>query len=110
LVWSVLHHEEGQAVMEIDLLRERNRLAVVSLLAGNITGSLPFTDIQEKTGLTSGNLSSHLRMLETHGLVRIEKSFSGRKPCTTVFLKERGREALEDFVTEMERFIATYRS
>jgi DNA-binding MarR family transcriptional regulator len=96
--------------MEIDLLRERNRLAVVSLLAGSITGSLPFTDIQEKTGLTSGNLSSHLRMLETHGLVRIEKSFSGRKPCTTVFLKERGREALEDFVTEMERFIATYRS
>lgn len=96
--------------MEIDLLRERNRLAVVSLLAGSITGSLPFTDIQEKTGLTAGNLSSHLRMLETHGLVRIEKSFSGRKPCTTVFLKERGREALEDFVTEMEQFIATYRS
>ncbi len=96
--------------MEIDLLRERNRLAVVSLLAGCITGSLPLTDIQEKTGLTSGNLSSHLRMLERHGLVRIEKSFSGRKPCTTVFLEERGRKALEDFVTEMEQFIATYRS
>ncbi len=49
---------------DTELLHDRNRLSIVSLLASSVVGSLSFKEIQEKTELTAGNLSSHLRDME----------------------------------------------
>lgn len=46
------------------------------------------------TGLTWGNLSSHLRKLEEAGYTAVEKTFDGRKPRTVISLTAQGREAL----------------
>ena len=45
-----------------------------------------------RTGLTWGNLSSHLNRLEEAGYVSIEKTFRGKKPWTMIRLSS-GRAA-----------------
>ena len=54
------------------------------------------------TGLTKGNLSSHLSKLEEGGLVEIEKRFVDKKTQTLVRLSDSGREAIEAYWKEME--------
>jgi DNA-binding transcriptional ArsR family regulator len=46
------------------------------------------------TGLTKGNLSSHLSKLEEAGLVEIEKRFVGKKTQTLASLSDQGRGAV----------------
>jgi hypothetical protein len=54
---------------------------------------LPF--VQSGTGLSSGNLSSHLTKPEAAGLLSIEKDFVGRMPCTRVQLTEVDRKTID---------------
>lgn len=79
------------------------------MLGSSPTGAAAFTEIRERTGLTAGNLSSHLRTMENAGLVSITKEFQGRRPLTTVELTEAGRRALEEFIREMEEIIHQFR-
>lgn len=91
------------------LLHDRSRLAIVSLLASSAAGELPFTFIRERTELTAGNLSSHLRTLENAGLVQTIKQFQGRRPLTTIVLTPAGRTALDAAISEMEAIVREYR-
>ena len=50
-----------------------------------------------RTGLTDGNLSSHMSKLEAAGYVAVEKAFVGKKPRTLLKLTEKGREAFDDY-------------
>ena len=54
------------------------------------------------TGLTKGNLSSHLSKLEEAGLVEIEKRFVNKKTQTLVRLSDSGRQTIEGYWKEME--------
>jgi DNA-binding transcriptional ArsR family regulator len=54
------------------------------------------------TGLTKGNLSSHLSKLEEAGLVEIEKRFVDKKTQTLVRLSDSGCETIEGYWKEME--------
>ena len=60
------------------------------------------TFLSNATGLTWGNLSSHLRKLEEHGYVEINKGFRGRKPRTVVSLTDRGRAAFQHYRTTIQ--------
>jgi len=51
------------------------------------------------TGLTWGNLATHLRKLEDHGYVTVKKGYRGRKPSTSISLTELGRTAFEKYRT-----------
>ena len=64
------------------------------------------TFLQNRTGLTWGNLSSHLNKLEKAGYVAIEKSFKGKKPWTMVRLTKGGREAFEGYRRKMQETLA----
>ena len=64
------------------------------------------TFLQNRTGLTWGNLSSHLSKLEKAGYLLIEKSFKGKKPWTMVRLTESGRKAFEDYRNRMQEALA----
>ncbi|AFG36506.1 winged helix-turn-helix domain-containing protein [Spirochaeta africana] len=92
------------------LLQDHSRLSIVSLLASSSVGELPFTSIREKTGLTAGNLSSHLRTLENAGLVHTTKQFQGRRPLTTIELTPAGRTALDQAISAMEEFVRAHRN
>lgn len=60
------------------------------------------TFLLNETGLTWGNLASHLRKLEEHGYVAIDKEFRDRKPCTIVSLTPRGRAAFRSYRTAIQ--------
>ena len=80
---------------ELDkLLHEPARLAIMTALAN--CESADFTFLQSLTGLSKGNLSSHLTKLEEAGLALIQKSFVGKIPNTNISLSESGVEAINE--------------
>jgi DNA-binding MarR family transcriptional regulator len=83
------------------LVHEPGRLAILTVLS-SVTDA-DFVFLQRTTGLTKGNLSSHLTKLEDAGLVTIEKRFIGRRPNTAVGLTRRGRERITRHWEQLER-------
>ena len=71
------------------LVHEPGRLAILTVLS-SVTDA-DFIFLQRATGLSKGNLSSHLSKLEEAGLVEIEKRFVRKKPNTNIALTEEGR-------------------
>ena len=53
--------------------------------------------LQRQTGLTWGNLSSHLSKLESARYVRIKKDFLDKKPHTMLELTDKGRRAFSKY-------------
>jgi DNA-binding transcriptional ArsR family regulator len=75
-------------------IHEPTRLAILTVLAS--CASADFLFLQRATGVTKGNLSSHLTKLEEAGLVEIEKRFVEKRPNTLVRLTEAGRTGVEE--------------
>ncbi len=73
------------------------RLRLIAQLS--VVDAADATFLVNATGLTWGNLATHLRKLEDHGYVRIDKGYRGRKPHTAVSLTEQGREAFQTYRT-----------
>lgn len=76
------------------LVHEPSRLAILTVLSA--CEKADFVFLLTVTGLTKGNLSSHLSKLEHGGLVVIEKVFEGKQPVTYAMLTPEGREGLEE--------------
>jgi DNA-binding MarR family transcriptional regulator len=83
------------------LIHEPGRLAILTVLSS--VESADFVFLQRTTGLTKGNLSSHLTKLEEAGLVEIEKRFVRKKPNTNVALTAVGRERIANHWAQLER-------
>lgn len=77
------------------VIHEPARLQIVALLSG--AKEADFLFLQRETGLTKGNLSSHLMKLEESGYVEIEKTFRGKIPMTIVRLTSPGRAAFQGY-------------
>ena len=71
------------------LIHEPGRLAILTVLS-SVTDA-DFVFLQRATGLTKGNLSSHLSKLEDAGLVAIEKRFVRKKPNTKLAVTAEGK-------------------
>lgn len=72
------------------LFHERARLGIVTSLAGHVDG-LGFLDLKALCGLTDGNLSRHLGVLEEAGLIALDKGYEGKRPVTRCRLTDEGR-------------------
>ena len=93
--------EPFEELAELDrLIHEPARLAILTALSACRTAD--FLYLQRLTGLSKGNLSSHLSKLETADLVRIEKEFVGKMPSTHLSLTRRGRAAIERHWKELD--------
>jgi len=75
------------------LIHEPARLAILTALSA--CRSADFLYLQRLTGLSKGNLSSHLSKLEEGDLVRVEKGYAGKMPTTTLSLTRKGRAEIE---------------
>lgn len=81
---------------EIDrIIHEPARLNIVMHLY--IVDSADFLFLERQTGLTRGNLSSHLSKLEKADYVKITKEFIEKIPHTLIMLTEKGREAFRRY-------------
>src|SRR2546428_9854749 len=86
------------------LIHEPARLAILTALSA--CSSADFLFLQRLTGLSKGNLSSHLAKLEEGGLVEIIKSFQGKIPNTNAKLTRTGRAQIERHWNELDRLRA----
>ena len=79
--------------MNLDrIIHEPARLSILTNLF--VVEDANATYLLQQTGLTWGNLGSHLAKLEAAGYVDVAKAFEGRKPQTTISLTPEGRAAL----------------
>ena len=100
--------DAGAATRSLDrIIHERLRLGIVSALSVN--DSLTFNELKKLLDTTDGNLSVHARKLEEAGYVACEKKFEGRLPRTEYRLTQRGRTALDSYLTHMEALIRATR-
>jgi DNA-binding transcriptional ArsR family regulator len=83
------------------LVHEPGRLAILTVLS-SVTDA-DFVFLQRTTGLTKGNLSSHLSKLEEAGLVKVDKRFVRKKPNTKVALTATGAERVARHWEQLER-------
>lgn len=82
------------------LIHEPARLAILTALAA--CKQADFVYLQRLTGLTKGNLSSHLNKLEAAKMVLVEKAFDGKKPITYLSLTKTGNAAIEQHWSRLD--------
>lgn len=88
------------------LIHEPARMAVISLLS--VVEESDFTFLMNSTGLTQGNLSSHLAKLEEAGYVEIEKTFKGKRPHTVARLTDSGQAELNLYIKTIKEFLSYF--
>jgi DNA-binding MarR family transcriptional regulator len=93
--------QDVQPLANIDrLVHEPARLMILALLY--VVESGDFTFLMRQTGLTWGNLSSHMSKLEAAGYIEVEKEFKGKKPNTMLHLTDEGRAAFRAYRQSMK--------
>jgi DNA-binding transcriptional ArsR family regulator len=86
------------------IIHEKARLSVLTSLVAHPKG-LVFGELKAMCGLTDGNLSRHLQVLEEAGLVAIEKSFQQNRPQTTCRITKPGRQRYLDYLQVLEQVV-----
>ncbi len=85
---------------EIDrLIHEPARLMIVAYLY--VVESADFLFLMHQTGLTHGNLSSHMSKLEGAGYIEVVKEFIDKKPHTMLRLTDAGKGAFREYRERM---------
>jgi DNA-binding transcriptional ArsR family regulator len=87
------------------LIHEPSRLAILTALSA--CESADFTFLQNLTGLTAGNLSSHMTKLVDAGLVDIQKQFINNRPNTMVKITEQGFKTIDDYWRQLNELRKT---
>src|ERR1700722_12653306 len=72
------------------VIHEKARLGLLTSLMAHPRG-LAFADLKQLCGLTDGNLSRHLQVLQEAGLVEVTKGYEGNRPHTSCRLTRAGR-------------------
>ncbi len=101
---SGAHPEPEPAVID-KLIHEPARLLIMAYLS--VVESADFLFIMNETGLTFGNLSSHMSKLEATGYVEVQKKYIGKKPNTVLKLTNEGRRAFDVYRNQMKRVLGT---
>ncbi len=82
------------------LIHEPARMSIMAILSACDFADFKF--LESSTGLTPGNLSSHLTKLEKAGYVLIEKSFRGKVPATTAKITREGSKEFNSYIKRMK--------
>jgi DNA-binding MarR family transcriptional regulator len=93
-------NEDLQPLADIDrVVHEPARLMILAYLS--VVESADFLFIANQTGLTRGNLSSHMNKLEESGYVEVKKEFVDRIPRTLLRITKKGHEAFRGYKRNM---------
>lgn len=86
------------------VLHEKARLSILTSLADHPKG-LSFTELRALCGLTDGNLSRHVQILEEASMISVTKAFEGKRPLTTCQLTDSGRARFSDYLGVLEQVL-----
>ncbi len=91
-------------VDEVDkVIHESARLLIVANLS--LVECADFLFIMHQTGLSFGNLSSHMKKLEEVGYIEVQKEFVNRRPKTMLKLTSQGKKAFENYRQQMKKIL-----
>jgi DNA-binding HxlR family transcriptional regulator len=100
--------ETNQAPFAYDgldrVIHEKARLGMLTSLMAYPRG-LAFADLKHLCGLTDGNLSRHLQVLQEAGLVEVTKGYEGNRPHTSCRLTKAGRRRFLDYLAVLEGLV-----
>lgn len=92
----------ANSILDINkLIHEPARLMIFVYLY--VVESADFTFLIRQTGLTWGNLSTHITKLENAGYIEVNKEFKGKKPNTMLKLTTAGRKAFDNYRKKMKQ-------
>ena len=86
------------------LIHERARLGILTSLLGHPKG-LSFAGLKQLCGLTDGNLSRHLEVLDAAGLIEIHKSIAENRPHTDCRITQEGRRRFLAYLGVLEQVL-----
>ena len=86
------------------VIHEKARLGLLTSLMAHPRG-LAFADLKQLCGLTDGNLSRHLGVLQDAGLVEVTKGYEGNRPHTSCRLTKSGRRRFLDYLAVLEGLV-----
>ena len=86
-----------------DVVHQRVRLGILTI--AHEASRVEFGYLRTNLGLTGGNLSQHLTVLEEAELITIEKGYEGKRARTWITLTKEGRTALREEVKQLKVLI-----
>jgi len=86
------------------VIHEKARLGVLTSLVAHPKGRV-FGDLKEMCGLTDGNLSRHLQVLEDAGFIAIEKGYDRNRPQTVCRITAKGRQRYLEYLKVLEQVV-----
>ena len=95
--------EEHLAVRLNKTIHQKARLGIMSILMASEEAD--FNYLKDRLKLTDGNLSSHLSLLEREKYIKIKKRFVKKKPKTLCRMTEKGRQAFQEYLENLEKII-----
>lgn len=87
-----------------DVVHQRVRLGILTVT--HEARRVEFGYLRTQLGLTAGNLSKHLSVLEDAGLIEVEKGYEGRRGRTWITLTAAGDTALAEEIGRLKLLIA----
>ena len=91
--------KDGEDMAIDKIVHEPARLKIMAYL--NLLEQADFVFLLSRTGLTWGNLSSHMSKLEEAGYIEVQKKIKDKRSHTMLALTEQGRAAYSDYRTKM---------
>jgi DNA-binding MarR family transcriptional regulator len=86
------------------IIHEKARLSVLTSLVAHPRGLL-FGRLKDLCGLTDGNLSRHLQILQEAGFIEIAKTFEHNRPQTTCRITSSGRKRYVEYLRVLEQVV-----
>jgi DNA-binding MarR family transcriptional regulator len=91
--------------IEIDrLIHEPARLIIMANLY--VVDEADFVYLTQQTGLTHGNISTHMARLQESNYIAVEKMFVASRPRTVYRITEEGRLALQRYGQQVGNLLA----
>lgn len=85
------------------IIHAQARLMILTYLY--VVESADYVFLMRQTGLTWGNLATHLNKLEEAGYIEVEKTYKGKKPLTLLRMTDQGRAALRAYKNNLKRVL-----
>ena len=85
------------------IIHSQLRLSIMTLLLS--VEEADFTWLREQTGASAGNLSVQIDKLSEAGYIEVRKEFVGKKTRTSCRITERGRKAMEEYVSDLREYL-----
>ena len=85
------------------IIHSQLRLSIMTLLLS--VEEADFTWLREQTGASAGNISVQIDKLSEAGYIKVRKEFVGKKTHTSCRITERGRKAMEEYVSDLREYL-----